>query len=79
MSLFDVIKYPISDKPTEAELKALPKEIYLEWCKIIFTTSRSPSIAVIVQYYYFGSNVTARNKDIAVLRKLILEYDNEHL
>ena len=31
MSLFDVIRYPISDKPTPSELCALPKDLFEQW------------------------------------------------
>ena len=33
MSLFDVIRYPISYPPTKEELDALPTELYLHWIK----------------------------------------------
>ena len=31
MSLFDVIKYPISNPPTELELSRIPKKVYQDW------------------------------------------------
>lgn len=31
MSLFDVIRYPISDVPTLEELEAIPDEIFNQW------------------------------------------------
>jgi hypothetical protein len=31
MSLFDVIKYPISDVPTNDELCAIPPIVFLDW------------------------------------------------
>ncbi len=31
MSLFDVIKYPISDEPTNEQIKALPNDIFAKW------------------------------------------------
>ena len=31
MSLFDVIKYPISTPPTTEELEALPHELFQKW------------------------------------------------
>jgi len=33
MSLFDVLKYPISSPPTYTELKSLPEEIYNKWVR----------------------------------------------
>jgi hypothetical protein len=31
MSLFDVIRYPISDRPTAEELGSLPHNLFEEW------------------------------------------------
>lgn len=31
MTLFDVIRYPISDKPTVEELEALPTDVFMTW------------------------------------------------
>lgn len=31
MSLFDSIRYPVSDNPTREELNAIPKEILRKW------------------------------------------------
>ena len=33
MSIFDVIKYPVSHPPTLSEIYALPPDIYKKWCK----------------------------------------------
>ena len=33
MSLFDVIKYPISTPPTVEQLSALPKDLFSRWIK----------------------------------------------
>jgi hypothetical protein len=33
MTIFDSIKYPISDPPTEEQLAALPGEVYNEWAE----------------------------------------------
>lgn len=35
MSLFTIIKYPISDCPTREELAALPKRVYKKWLKAV--------------------------------------------
>ena len=31
MTIFDVIRYPISNPPAFEELKSLPKAVYIEW------------------------------------------------
>jgi len=36
MSLFDVIKYPLSIPVTLEELESLPKEVYRKWFGIYF-------------------------------------------
>ncbi len=41
MSLFDVIKYPVSCPPTYAELYALPKVAYYSWVARLFTSQMS--------------------------------------
>ena len=33
MSLFDLIKYPLSNPPTPEELFVLPPDIYNDWCR----------------------------------------------
>lgn len=43
MSLFDVIRYPISDPPTEAEFLALPPEIFQTFIAYIFIDYKDPS------------------------------------
>lgn len=35
MSIFQTIKYPISNPPTESELAALPSKTYRTWCTYI--------------------------------------------
>ena len=44
MSLFDIIRYPISDISNEDELNALPEELYQEW----FTRCAGPHAKVLL-------------------------------
>lgn len=69
MSLFDVIRYPISDHPTKEQLDALPTELFNKWCydnyyKVYTTTQMSNYL----QYF-------ATDKGVYALRKLIRDCD----
>lgn len=70
MSLFDVIKYPISNPPTEKELEALPIKIYALWLRRCgFTTVHTPGA---ISRYYNGKDC----EDVLyILQKIIEEYD----
>ncbi len=73
MSLFDVIKYPISDPPTYTELTALPYDIWIKW---VVQCGWQKNIArhTIVNYYAYVAIGDPR-KEIYLLRKIIEEYD----
>ena len=45
MTIFDVIRYPISDLPTLEELKALPPEIMEKWTHGAFGGDTNPESA----------------------------------
>ncbi len=79
MSLFDVIKYPISDAPTKEELETLPTVLYNRWLeKTHWSLDRDerifPNILNVV-IYYKNCNPDIRIVDIGILRKLIKAYD----
>ena len=71
MSLFDVLKYPISDPPKLSELAALPTDLFNDWVKESFVALNCVSSA----YLYFQSNdfdnIKARR--LARLRQMIKE------
>jgi hypothetical protein len=57
MTIFHVLKYPISDSPTEDAINALPSDLYKKWIgHLLAAPLYSP-------------------KNIALLRKLIAEYE----
>jgi len=87
MTIFDSIKYPISDPPTEEELTNLPKELYDKWLgywndQVI----EDLTPAHVAAYYRFVNNISWVGEDEAVhkaykekrdiLKRLIHEYDN---
>ena len=86
MSLFDVIKYPISIPPTKEEFEALPDEIYINWSQLtensfipkrIHTDNQnSIRMAKNSAVYWFNISVSADDrKDLELLRQMIKEYD----
>jgi len=74
MSLFDVIRYPVSDIPTEEELAKIPYDIIREWKKVNYfwdeITPREIS-------NYFGMTYCDRDIEAVInLRQMIKDYDN---
>ena len=71
MSLFDVIKYPISDPPTPEEINALPRDLSMKWLLSIgFTPINSGFVFSAKDLSnYFGSD------EIEDLRKMVLDYE----
>jgi hypothetical protein len=59
VSLFDVIKYPISSRPTADDILHLPTPIYQKWWSLI-EHEDSPILTP---------------ESLALLRRLILEYE----
>lgn len=84
MSLFDVIKYQISDAPTAEELAALPAEIYKQWlidASWIHLYSVNPPTPAYLERYYGAiqhpADIVGRDHDISILRKIIRYYDEQ--
>lgn len=87
MSLFDVIKYPISNPPTKAELETLPYDLLFNW-KLQTTWKKlmpkGAEIDNLIQFYKFAnSDDLAANickglalPELSSLRKMIKEYDD---
>lgn len=74
MTIFDVIKYPISDCPTKEELEALPVAVYAKWLLVVGTSGRlTPDIVSI--FYSDFCEYTQGKRDIMILRKIIKEYE----
>ena len=76
MSLFDTIKYPISDPPTEEELRALPVNLFNQW--IYISGWPIKNYALIAEHYrkLFSGNSSPLPyypPSLKVLRKMIAE------
>ena len=80
MSLFDVIKYPVSDPPTVEELTNLPIELLLKWLDLsgfsvdynnnVFDEDRKEYLARWVIKMYVDRNIHV-NVNLTVLRQMI--------
>lgn len=74
MSLFDVIRYPISNPPTEAEFAALPSGLLAQWYPEtgwIRYTSTDKSPYYLAEYYYRQGV----HSELILLRQMIKDYD----
>jgi len=78
MSLFDVIRYPISNPPTKEELWALPPDLFNEWKKSVgWKNVRGVTPGYVEAYYKeFNSDEAYKLDNIRLLRKMIKDYDN---
>jgi hypothetical protein len=83
VTIFHVLKYPISNPPTAEELEALPPKIFYEWIKTIYysnTYQTTPSKTAKLLHSMYGTMFIDREcvvtRDIKALRKMILEYDD---
>jgi hypothetical protein len=91
MTIFDSIKYPISEYPTAEELEALPDELYKKW---IGTSSWNDTEAVNNREWvalwmsshlqdpeiFPGRGTSPKDmeeilQDLKLLRKMIMEYE----
>ncbi len=80
MGLFDVIRYPISDYPTEDELNALPRLLFNRWIiQIGYQTPEAWSPGRIAWQLSIDSTRSSQPECVfersKLLRKLIKEYD----
>ena len=87
MSLFDALRYPISDPPTKDEFEALPYDLLFNW-KLRTTWKKlmpnGAEIDNLVQFYKFANrDDMAANickglalQELSLLRTMIEEYDD---
>jgi hypothetical protein len=80
MSLFDIIRYPISETPTVEELSNLPEELFKRW--LACTEWGHDDISAITAWYkrylYSESGTLIRRvekNELVLLRKMIREYE----
>lgn len=82
MSLFDVIRYPLSDHPTAAEFNALPVQLFEDWCAITNRVTVASSKCYYVAWTYKCLLISSNTRDIErartelrLLRKMIEDYE----
>lgn len=75
MSLFDVIRYPISDPPTEKELSALPEDLYYKWFKTMNWSHHTTPSIVAEWFAVLDYPTRFRTRALETLQRLIREYD----
>ena len=78
MSLFDVLRYPISNSPTENELLGLPEPLFAEWLYKVHWIGQLggdiySNLHLIVGTYYSSKQA---HEDIVLLRKMVVEYES---
>lgn len=82
MSLFDVLRYPISYPPQAEEFAALPESIYNKWIKnsswSIVDTESSSDMIWVTQWMKRNLNSPSYSEeiisDLKILRKIISEW-----
>lgn len=78
MTIFDALRYPISDPPTAEEFNRLPPKLLDSWTiKNNFNISEDPSD---LEEYYAHFPGFSRESDLFELddlRKMIKEYDDD--
>jgi len=70
MTIFDVIRYPISDEPTEKELANLPPRLFHRWASTVFFP-RTVTPAAVERWYKNEHYWNTINDDIRLLREMI--------
>ena len=74
MTIFDTLRYPISDRPTEEELSALPDDLYSNWLASAGISSHHKPYILSRFYIIYASALG--HADIILLRKMISEYND---
>ena len=78
MSLFDILRYPISDKPTAKQLEALPKDLFDAW--ISQTEWHKPKLlkgpTAIGRWYEQRNYLMNRDKEeVSLLKQMIKNHE----
>ncbi len=75
MSLFDSIKYPVSNPPTVSELRAIPPILINRWININGWTRMTVDNLLSISIYCTLSSNEHITQIVSALRKIIEEYD----
>ena len=76
MSLFDVLRYPVSIPPQQGQLEAIPYELYMLWYKSVdgWNDCYDERAASVCEYYNDPYNKSAL-WELDSLKKMIKEYE----
>ena len=79
MSLFDVIKYPISNPPSMDELRAIPDEVLDKWAinvrRFMKGASKEYMVGYLSTYYRLSKDKIQSTYEVSILRNLLREYN----
>ena len=75
MTIFDSIRYPISDIPTTEQLEALPPRLYYRWVDSQGRFVQNPTPEQLAAF--FQQNPFAAAAEVKILRAMILDYDDD--
>lgn len=81
MSLFDILRYPISDSPTATELSALPTNLFEDWrSNTGWQEHGNYKTPVLIGDWYSSRDLTLsfykiERLEINLLKEMIKEYD----
>lgn len=75
MSLFDVIKYPISNPPSPEELFVLPTDVYSGWCRDLLGGTYTPYFVSGYLHTKFFVKPIEYMDEIYNLKKRLEEYE----
>ena len=72
MSLFDVIRYPISTPPSREELNALPRDLLAQWMSWVgFDHTHEDSVGRVYRHYTRFSFTLPIHNELQMLRQMI--------
>jgi hypothetical protein len=66
VTLFDVIRYPVSTPPTEAELSAIPAEVYKAWAVWLGANGNHVSHQMVIAAYLRNESFQPHDLKLAV-------------
>ena len=82
MTIFDVIRYPISEPPTQEEFENLPRAVYSRWVSAWNLDKKVFRPNDFARYYKLVYNATDHDflpmyrEKLLELRQMIKDYDN---
>lgn len=77
MTIFDTLRYPISDMPTPTQLAALPPSLMIDWKeKFSYVHDATPGSIVGWMMGEYDYDPPRIHNEVDTLRQMIKDYDN---